>query len=168
MQPTVFAHSHRPPPFLPRRDADLVWRARNVAELAGWLLASTDADLFCVGVDDADPLPVIIAWRRDGPAGDRLAASDCAYPAILAPLERATAALVSALRDRWPPYARPPRLGGITDGAGLAFCPDEPWPLEPGWLARRERPGGGLTRILPFAPKPCATWLTEMAGRSPH
>lgn len=144
--------------FLPGRDVALAWRALETAELALWLLASCNARLLCVAIDpgEANARPVIVPWHGRSTLGPRLSTEMAAFPPVLAALERAALGLFEALRTRWPPYAVPRRVGVVTDGTGVAFSADEPWPLAPGWLARQGR-GGGLTQILPFASP--GTWV---------
>ena len=143
--------------LLPGQDAALAWSAIEVAELAGWLLASCDARLLCLALDTTDPDAevLVIPWRGDralnARAAPALVASQCAYPPILNAITRTARTLLGSLGDRWPPYARPPRLGVVTDGTGVAFSPNEPWPLAPEWLFRHFGHGDGLRHILPFA-----------------
>lgn len=140
--------------LLPGRDAPLAMQALEVAELAGWLLASCGAPLLSITWDLGEPTvrPLVVYWRADLTVDPQFPATHCAYPSVLLALERAAQPLLDALRARWPDYARPRRIGVVTDGAGVAFSPDEPWPLVPGWLGRHVRERGSLTQILPFWP----------------
>ena len=139
--------------FLPGRDASLAWQALEVAELAGWLLANCHAPLLSVTYDADDPEvgPVVVTWQDDLVARPDIPAHQCAYPSVQAALRRAALPLLQALRARWPDYARPARIGIVTDGAGVVFSPNEPWPLAPDWLVRQVRASGTLMQILPIA-----------------
>ena len=156
---------HEGATLLPGQDAVLAWSAIEVAELAGWLLASGEARLLCLALDFTDPYGeiLVIPWNgecaahaRPGPA---VTPSQCVYPPILTAITRAARTLLDSLGDRWPPYARPPRLGVVSDGTGVAFSPDEPWPLTPGWLLRHFGDSDGLRHILPFAAN--GNWATS-------
>lgn len=146
--------------LLPTDDPALAWNALEVAELAGWLLASGDAKLLCCAYDAGRPEDgvVVLSWQDGGSAEFDiravLAPGRCVYPPILTGLRRSARAILDALTIRWPSDARPTRIGLITDGLGVAFAPADPWPLVPGWLDRHlGRSGGGgdgLTHILPF------------------
>lgn len=139
--------------FLPGRDAPLAWHALEVAELAGWLLASCDAPLLSITYNAEDPAaePLVTPWPNDLAASPNGPADPCRYPTVLAALRRAALPLLEALRARWPDYARPARIGVVTDGSGVVFSANEPWPLAPDWLGRQVRASGTLMQILPFA-----------------
>ena len=157
-------HLHLASTPLPAPDLSLAAHAHDVAELGAWLLASNDAALLSVILcaEERDRAMPVMMWHRDRtPAADRaaaVAAGDYPFRSVLKALEDAADGLWEALRPRWPASMPPRRLGVVTDGTGLGFCPDDPSPLAPGWLSRQARDRHCLTCLLPFAAE--GAWAT--------
>lgn len=86
----------------------------------------------------------------------------------IAQLKIAAAALFKELSPRWPAYAPPSQLGVITDGHGLGFSPQDPWPLAPDWLARQVQGQSSLTEIIPFGLRGHWRMLTRPATGCLH
>jgi hypothetical protein len=80
-------------------------------------------------------------------------------------VQRAGLALIAHLSGRWPPQAVPRALGVVTDGTGLAFSPQHPSPLAPGWLLRHGMAGAHALAILPFASEAPLLALREASAR---
>jgi hypothetical protein len=79
-----------------------------------------------------------------------------------APFPRTAAAeLFEELRPRWPAYASPIRLGVVSDGVGLGFFPQDPWPLAPGWISRQVERQSCPREIIPFGAQSAWTMLRE-------
>lgn len=168
-------HAPSPGIALPAPDPALARHAADLAELGAWLLASCDAPLLCVALDpDRRRTPrSVVPWGRSLTPSEDFARlfQTPSHPcrSVVTGLERTADALFRLLVPRWPPFAPPRGLGVITDGTGVAFSPDDPCPLAPGWLARQMRGGGSLTVILPFAPHGCWAALTcPPSDRSVH
>jgi hypothetical protein len=141
---------------LPAPDLALAAHAHDVAELGAWLIASGKASLLSVVLSpnerDSDmPITLWSASVPDARLSRVVASSDYPFHAVTRALEKAADGLWQALRPRWPASMPPRRLGVVTDGNGVGFCPDDPCPLAPGWLSRRARDRASLTCLLPFA-----------------
>lgn len=143
-----------PATLLPYTEPPLAFDALAFAELATWLLASADARLLCAAAETdgaAWTARILLSRGSDGWAPS---AAAFAFPTIVVATQRAALSLVDALIVRWPSYARPTRLGLVSDGAGVGVSPDDPWPPAPGWLARQRLGTARLTQIIPFASWP--------------
>lgn len=78
---------------------------------------------------------------------------------VLTALERSGRRLIADLLPRWPANTRPPAIGIVTDGHGVAFSPDHPSPIGTGWLGWHLGGACATTTLLPFAPTSCWTGL---------
>ena len=73
--------------------------------------------------------------------------------------------LLELLLESWPPNAHPVRLGVMTDGSGMCFCPELPSPAGEGWAGRVLSGEVRSLHLLPFART--SPWsLLTMAGDS--
>ena len=146
---------------LPGETAALVDVARAIAAHAGPVLSSNGSTLLTLSATTpagADPGRIDLAcW--DGrttvsapwtplPIGGGL---DDPALAALAALERSGRLLLAGLLPRWPANARPPSIGVVTDGHGVAFSPDHPSPGSAGWLGWHLGGACAVTTLLPFA-----------------
>jgi hypothetical protein len=95
-----------------------------------------------------------------------LCSSDSPYRTLVAKLDRAAGGLFTLLQDRWPAYAQPRRLGVVTDGTGVGFSPDDPWPLREGWLSHQILAKTQFTPILPFDTMGSWSMLTAHPSKS--
>lgn len=143
---------------LPGPDLVLAAHAHDLVELGAWILASGDAALLTVvlSADERDAAMPVMPWGASRLPDHRLAREIAApgyrFGAVGRALTRAADDLLLALSPRWPGSAPPRRLGVVTDGTGLGFSPDDPWPLAPGWMSRQVRDAHCLTCLLPFSP----------------
>lgn len=141
---------------LPGTDAELALVALEIVELGAWLLAACDAPLLCLALTPAERAGghPVTPWDRTMRPDTKLGRSLCLPTSpnrpVVAKLDRAAGMLFGLLQKRWPAYARPRRLGVITDGSGIGFSPDDPWPLRAGWLSHQVLAATRLTPILPF------------------
>lgn len=85
---------------------------------------------------------------------------------LLAALERSGRRLLAELLPRWPANTRPPAIGIVTDGHGVAFSPDHPSPKGIGWLGWHIGGASATTTLLPFAPTSC--WAGLIAPVANH
>jgi len=142
---------------LPAPDLELAACAHDLAELGAWLLASSSAVLLAITLraDQRDPAMPVMLWGAnrlpDADLASALAAPTYRFGAVLKAAERAADRLLLALSPRWPAATPPSRLGIVTDGTGVGFCPDDPSPLASGWMTRQQRDAHRLTCLLPFA-----------------
>jgi hypothetical protein len=65
---------------------------------------------------------------------------------------RTATILTELISGRWPEPVRPSRIGVLTDGTGVAIAPEDPCPVEPGWIDRRLADPRGLTALKRFSP----------------
>lgn len=161
-------HLHLANTPLPAPDLALAACAHDLVELGAWLLASNGASLMsvilCPGERDR-AMPAALWSNHSAPDLGRsrlVAAPGYRFGSVVTAIEKAADGLWEALSPRWPASMPPRRLGVVTDGTGLGFCPDDPSPLAPGWLSRQARDRASLTCLLPFAPE--GAWAALMAS----
>ena len=151
---------------LPGTDKELAGVAVEIVELGAWLLAACNAPLLCLALTPAERAEEhwLTPWDGGNDPDLGLARSLCSdsspYRTLVTKLDKAATALFAILQERWPAYAQPPRLGVITDGTGIGFSPDDPWPLRPGWLSHQILAKTQFTPILPFDAKGSWSMLT--------
>jgi hypothetical protein len=156
---------------LPGTDKELARAAVEIVELGAWLLAACNAPLLCVALTPVERAGEHWLTPWDGATGPdvklarNLCSSSSPYRTLVAKLDRAAAELFALLQDRWPAYAQPPRLGVVTDGTGIGFSPDDPWPLRAGWLSHQILAQTQFTPILPFDAR--GSWST-LTAHSPQ
>lgn len=147
----------RPLPWilpLPRPNRRLSALAARVADCAHPLIVATGTSTLMGVTAEPDGALRITWWNEQMAVYAELTAKKqawCAAASAEGALQRSGAALLDYLAGRWPPEARPPSLGIVTDGVGIAFSPCHPSPCVAGWLQRH---GAGEARplaILPFA-----------------
>jgi hypothetical protein len=132
--------------------------SQEIASLAAALLAREDACLLSLALTpgDRNGKSAVVLFDRAMTPHPAQSPMRGAEERPLREIKFAAAALFGELNQRWPAYAPPLRLGVITDGMGLGFCPQDPWPLAPDWLSRQIQGQSSLTEILPFDPR--STW----------
>ncbi len=156
---------------LPGTDIELAGVAVEIVELGAWLLAACNAPLLCVALTPAERTGEHWLTPWDGATGPdlKLARNLCSpsspYRTLVAKLDRAASGLFTLLQDRWPAYAQPRRLGVVTDGTGVGFSPDDPWPLRAGWLSHQIIAKTQFTPILPFDTMGSWSMLTAQASK---
>lgn len=179
MMPAQTDHDRPIPPFVPPIPPNrrLTRLAEHVA-LAARPLLSCDRTMFLGIVREGAALR-LFWWRQDlTPRGQWLAtpgakdmardgANRAGNPSM--GIENAAHALLDWLSGRWPVGAEPAALGIITDGSGVAFSPDHPSPLEPGWLLRHACGADRLREIVPLSPHgPCALFVARQWSGALH
>lgn len=155
---------------LPGDTAALAAIARVLAAQAGPVLSSSGSTLLMLTLATAgaehDPLD-IGCWDGRRPVSapwSPLPVGGAADDPGLAALQAAGRLLLVGLLPRWPANARPPSVGIVTDGHGVAFSPDHPSPARTGWLGWHLGGACATTTLLPFAPTSCWTRLIAPAG----
>lgn len=167
---SIPAHLHLAETPLPDPDLALAVHAHDLVELGAWLLAASDAALLTVILSplDRDRSRPVTLWDgrllRDAERTAAIAVPGYRFRSVVKAVEQAADDLFASLRPRWPGATPPPGLGVVSDGSGLGFCPDDPWPLAPGWMARQVRDPARLTCLLPFAPGGAWSTLTRSAA----
>jgi hypothetical protein len=121
------------------------------------VLARNNAGLLCIGRDGSRMVCAPLDWYRGAMPPMPDADGD------VAEIKATIAALLDRLCLRWPSYAVPRRLAVVTDGVGLGFAPEDPWPLGPGWLARQGQGTHGFTDLIFFDPQ--SAWSLMMRAR---
>ncbi|RZT53412.1 hypothetical protein EV283_2667 [Sphingomonas sp. BK036] len=153
---------HRPPTWpveLPGETATLVDMARAIAAHAGPVLSPSGSTLLTLSATTpagVDPGRIDLAcWDGRTPVSApwcSLAIGGGNCDPALAALEQSGKVLLAGLLPRWPANARPPSIGIVTDGHGVAFSPDHPSPGSAGWLGWQLGGACAVTTLLPFAP----------------
>lgn len=160
--------SHSPlsngPAALPFLQPDEAKAALAVLAASERILRRTGAVLACLHVCGNEGM--ICLWDRSwqpDPAASRCL-GDPASPSAgdMTELAEALVDLEPLLLRRWPPFGRPSLLGLVTDGSGLGFSPDDPAPMQPGWLARQVEGHASFTALIPFSPT--GPWQQLVAG----
>jgi hypothetical protein len=156
-----YAHEALQVPPLPHMSPALTRCAEDIVEFAATALAREDACLLAVALTP-----------RERKGKWALALFDRAMtPHPIRPTQdiqgqvpfprTAAAGLFEELRPRWPTYASPIRLGVVSDGVGLGFFPQDPWPLAPRWLSRQIDRQSCPKEIIPFGAQSVWSLLRE-------
>lgn len=147
----------RAPLVLPRPSSDLVAAASRALPMAKIVLACLQEQLLTVACDHAadSPQMSVAVWIGEGSdlsirqvtAGDSLEAG---FRSALIMLQAEMLDVCMQLRHRWPMNARPPVIGVVTDGTGLAISSGHPSGLSPEWLTEHLDGQSLATAIIPF------------------
>ena len=127
--------------------------AEGFAANAGPLLMASQSMLLTLTmtIDPNGPTSTVHYWNSHGHLLPLVSTVDNALRHSLIAFEQSGRTLLGDLLQRWPVNARPPALGIVTDGSGVAFSSDHPSPMHADWLAMHM--GGRRTTInlLPFS-----------------
>lgn len=155
--------------MLARPNQRLTALAAEAARCARALLPADSGLLLSLEVDATDTLR-LVWWRRNFEQVAQIsAAADgfCSPDSDEGALQDAAAELLDYLAGRWP--TPPSDFGVITDGIGVAFAPNHPWPSAEGWLLKQASDASGLVAILPLDPNgPCALLAATDCGTVLH
>lgn len=138
---------------LPRPNRRLTALATRLARCAGALMQVGNQTAL-IGVTAERGILRLTCWNHRMDVWAELSAGPPAFaPAssLEGAVQRAGAALLDYFAGRWPDGARPPCLGVVTDGIGVAFSPNHPAPCVPGWLELHGSGRVAAVTILPFA-----------------
>jgi hypothetical protein len=136
----------------PAPEPELVAAARAVLAPASAVAAALGAQLLSLAAAAGEDGASVSAWTGAATVDlDRKWAARAGCLEELARLEEAGAKVAALLARRWPAEALPPKIALLTDGTGLALCPDHPSGFSAEWLAKHRAGALPLTFILPFA-----------------
>lgn len=125
--------------------------------MAKIVLACLKEQFLTVACDHASDSPQmsVAVWIGEGAdlsirqvtAGDSLEAG---FRSALIMLQAEMLDVCMQLRHRWPMNARPPVIGVVTDGLGLAISSGHPSGLSPEWMTEHLNGQSLATAIIPF------------------
>lgn len=131
--------------------------ASRALPMAKFVLTCLKEQLLTVACDHASDSPQmsVAVWIGEGTdfsirqvtAGDSLEAG---FRSALIMLQAEMLDVCMQLRHRWPMNARPPVIGVVTDGTGLAISSGHPSGLSPEWLTEHLDGQSLATAIIPF------------------
>ena len=133
-------------------ERDLICAGQKMLPWSAKLLARLNAPLLTIACRSADPSQSVrlVPWNDRLEPGAELDPTTAPEWPEVTPL---TAVAAPALRDvslRWPAYARPPIIGFVTDGTGLAISAEHPAALSSRWLLDQMNGSSKASIILPF------------------
>ncbi|MGN6374395.1 MAG: hypothetical protein ACTHMG_02455 [Sphingomonas sp.] len=136
-----------PTATLPFAGAALSRVTEELAKAAALWLDTADAVVLAIGFDPDATEASVLSWGRNLQPRDH---AMCGAERVERLLIQSARLLTSRLTERWPAGVGPSRLGVVTDGTGVAFAPEDPWPMAAGWLDRRRRSRAGLVALQRF------------------
>lgn len=140
-------------PLVPRGDAMLETVAANFCAMIGAVqeeAAPRARPVLIAAADDAARRKLRLrSWDQDLCVTDLRLDPDRRRDRDI---QRTATIMLDLLRARWPAQAQPARIGILSDGTGVALVPEDPWPLDPGWIDRRLADPRGLVALKRFAP----------------
>lgn len=156
----------------------LIQAGRELLAPARALLARHRSPLLtlCQARGDAAQMVRLFAWTDRLEPGEEIVAEGDPAKAAQAAIRSAGARALRQVALRWPPYARPPVIGLVTDGTGLAISGEHPCGLSSQWLIDQLERGAPASVIIPFdengvwallsrAPGPSSRSSIERRGR---
>lgn len=156
-----FAHhlAERAPLALPKPSKDMIAAASRALPMAQIVLGCLKRQLLTVACDHtlAPPQMSVAVWMDQGhdliiqPVGEE-DSREPGFRGALIMLQAEMQDVCMQLRHRWPMNARPPVVGVVTDGKGLAISSGHPSGLSPEWLTEHFTGQSLVTAIVPFGP----------------